>query len=228
MQLPFTTEQFYAVFRDYNTALWPAQVFLLALAAAAIALVVWPRRWSGAGVSVILALLWGWMALAYHLAFFTSISVSAYGFAMAFLAASSLFFWHGVVRRKLEFRLTTGARSATGVLLVMFALIVYPAWSSFSGHPYLETPSFGLPCPTTMFTAGLLAFLVRPYPRSPLVVPVLWSLVGVQAAWLLSVPQDLGLAVVAVIGIVLIATARSTIGRAGVLSSARRDQGANS
>ena len=41
MQLPFTTEQFYAVFRDYNTALWPAQVFLLSLAAAAIALVAW-------------------------------------------------------------------------------------------------------------------------------------------------------------------------------------------
>jgi hypothetical protein len=52
VQLAFTTEQFYAVFRDYNTTLWPAQVFLLVLAAAALALVVRPRRFSGAGVSV--------------------------------------------------------------------------------------------------------------------------------------------------------------------------------
>lgn len=209
MQLPFTTEQFYAVFRHYNTTLWPAQLVLLALAAAAVALVVWPRRWSGAGVSLILALLWTWMALAYHLAFFTAISAPAYGFAMAFLWGAGLFLWHGVVRRRLEFRVTAGARSAMGLLLVVFALVVYPAWSSLSGLRYLETPTFGLPCPTTIFTVGLLAFLVRPYPRSPLLVPVLWSLVGVQAAFLLGVPQDLALAVAAVVGAVLIARSRS-------------------
>ena len=216
MQLPFTTEQFYAVFRDYNTTLWPAQLFLLALAAAAIALVVWPHRWSGAGVSVILALLWAWMALAYHLAFFTSISAPAYGFAIVFLVGASLFLWHGVVRRRLEFRLSASARAVVGVLLVAFALIVYPAWSFLSGHRYPETPSFGLPCPTTIFTVGLLSFLVRPYPRSPLAVPVLWSLVGVQAAFLLGVPQDLGLAVAAVVGIVLMVRSRSPAALAGM------------
>ncbi len=209
MQLPFTTEQFYAVFRDYNTTLWPAQVVLLALAVAAIALVVRPRRWSGAGVSAILAALWAWMGLAYHLAFFTSISAPAYGFAIVFLVGAWLFVWHGVVRRRLEFRLSAGARGVVGALLVTFALIVYPAWSFLSGHRYLEAPTFGLPCPTTIFTTGLLSFLVRPYPRSPLVVPVLWSLVGVQAAFLLGVPQDLALAVAAVVGIVLIARSRS-------------------
>jgi Family of unknown function (DUF6064) len=209
MQLPFTAEQFYAVFRHYNTTLWPAQLVLLALAAVAIALVVWPRRWSGAGVSVILALLWTWMALAYHLAFFTAISAPAYGFAITFLLGAGLFLWHGVVRRRLEFRATAGARGAMGLLLIVFALVVYPAWSYLAGQRYLETPTFGLPCPTTIFTVGLLALLVRPYPRSPLVVPVLWSLVGVQAAFLLGVRQDLALAVVAVVGIVLIARSRS-------------------
>jgi hypothetical protein len=218
MQLPFTTDQFHAVFRDYNTTLWPAQLVLLALAAAAIALVVWPRRWAGVGVSVILALLWTWMALAYHLAFFTSISAPAYGFAIAFLLGAALFLWHGVVRRGLEFRLTAGARSTVGLLLVVFALVVYPAWSSLSGLRYLDTPTFGLPCPTTIFTVGLLAFVVRPYPRSPLLVPVLWSLVGVQAAFLLGVPQDLALAVAAVVGCVLIARSRSPAAPAGRVS----------
>ncbi len=188
MQLPFTTEQFYAVFRDYSTALWPAQLFLLALAAAAIVLVVSPRRWSGAGVSLILALLWAWMGLAYHLAFFTAISAPAYGFAMVFLAGGWLFLWHGVVRRRLKFRLSASVRGVVGVLLVVFALIVYPAWLFFSGHRYPETPTFGLPCPTTIFTVGLLSFLVRPYPRSLLLAPVLWSIVGVQATFLLGVP----------------------------------------
>lgn len=205
MQLPFTTEQFLAVFRDYNSTLWPAQLFLLALAVAAVVLVVWPRRWSSVVVSAILAFLWVWMGLAYHLAFFTSISPPAYGFAAVFVAGALVFVWHGVVRRRLEFKWVASGRGVMALLLVAFALIVYPAWSYFAGHPYLETPTFGVPCPTTIFTMGLLALLVRPYPRSPLVVPILWSLVGAQAAFLLAVPQDLALVAVAVLGFVLIA-----------------------
>ena len=91
---------------------------------------------------------------------------------------------------------------------MFFALVVYPAWSAWAGHRYPAMPTFGLPCPTTLFTIGTLAFLVAPYPRSPFVVPVLWCLVGVQAAFLLGVPQDLGLMVAAVAGIVLMARPR--------------------
>ncbi len=36
--LPFTVEQFYGVFREYNTTLWPAQIVLLVLAVVAVAL----------------------------------------------------------------------------------------------------------------------------------------------------------------------------------------------
>ena len=64
MQLPFSIEQFYAVFSAYNTTLWPAQIVLLALGLAAVGLVVFPRRWSGAAVSAILSILWAWLALA--------------------------------------------------------------------------------------------------------------------------------------------------------------------
>ena len=39
MQIPFSCEQFYGVFRDYNDAAWPAPVFLAALAVAVIAIV---------------------------------------------------------------------------------------------------------------------------------------------------------------------------------------------
>lgn len=204
MELPFTAEQFFGVFRAYNTTLWPVQMFLLALAGLAVVLVMWPRSWSGVGVSAILALLWGWMGLAYHLAFFTAISPPAYAFAAVFVAGALVFLRQGVVRRRLEFRWQADARGVTALLLVLYALVVYPAWSHFAGRPYLETPTFGLPCPTTIFTMGLLACLVGPYPRSVFVVPVLWSLVGVQAAFLLSVPQDLGLAAVAVVGLVLV------------------------
>jgi drug/metabolite transporter (DMT)-like permease len=211
MQLPFTTEQFYGVFRTYNESVWPAQVFVLCLGLLALVLVVYPRRWSGRGVSVILGLLWLWLGLAYHLAFFAAINPLAYLFAALSVAGGLVFLWQGAVKRKLEFCLAREARTVIGLTLVVFALAVYPAWSIHAGHRYPTLPTFGLPCPTTLFTIGMLAFLVAPYPRGPLVAPVLWCLVGAQAAFLLGVPQDLGLLVAAAVGAVLIARSRSSV-----------------
>ncbi|MBK9609705.1 MAG: hypothetical protein IPO58_26265 [Betaproteobacteria bacterium] len=209
MQLPFTIEQFFGVFRAYNNAVWPAQVFLLALAIAAVALVAVRRHWSGAAISAILALLWAWLGLVYHCAFFAAVNPAALVFGGVSLAGAAVFFWQGVVCRNLSFKAVAGGRAAAGVALIIFALIVYPAWSHLAGHRYPATPTFGLPCPTTMFTIGLLAFLVRPYPRSVLVVPVLWCVVGVQAAFLLGVPQDLGLGVAGAVGIALLVRSRA-------------------
>ena len=66
--------------------------------------------------------------------------------------------------------------------------------------PIRRLPTFGLPCPTTIFTIGLLCFAVPPTPRSPLIVPLLWCLVGAQAAFLLGVQPDLGLIAAGVVG----------------------------
>jgi len=70
MAIPFTVEQFYGVFRDYNTAVWPTPWFLVAMALAALIAVLGPRPWSGVVVSAVLGVLWAWIALAYHLIFF--------------------------------------------------------------------------------------------------------------------------------------------------------------
>ena len=80
MALPFTPEQFHGVFRDYNTAVWPAQWVLVALALSAVAAVLKPRPWSAVAVSAILGFLWAWIAVVYHLVFFTRISPPAYVF----------------------------------------------------------------------------------------------------------------------------------------------------
>jgi len=208
MQIPFSSEEFYGVFRDYNNAVWPAQVFLVALAVAATLLALSPQRASGVGVSAILGFLWAWIAFVYHLAFFTRISAPAYAFAIVCLAGSAVFIWQGVIRRRLKFSWVPGWRAVAGVALIVFSLVVYPTWSAFAGHRYPAAATFGLPCPTTIFTIGVLAFAVPPYPRSPLIVPLLWSFVGAQAAFLLGVPPDLGLIAAAAVAIGLLATAR--------------------
>jgi hypothetical protein len=207
MAVPFTIEQFHGAFRDYNTAVWPAQWLFAALALAAVAAALRPRPRSGVFVSASLGLLWAWIALAYHLAFFARINPAAYGFAALSAAGAAVFIWQGVVRRRLAFRWVRGLKATAGAVLIAFALVVYPVWSAYAGHPYPGTPTFGLPCPTTIFTIGLLCFAVPPTPRSPLIVPVLWCLVGAQAAFVLGVQPDLALIAAAVVGMGLLATA---------------------
>jgi len=202
--LPFTVEQFFGVFRAYNQAVWPVQWVLVALALVALVMAARPNRWSNQVVAAILGGLWLWLGLAYHLAFFSAINPVAYAFAAVSVAGGLAFVWFGVVRRQLRFRVSFQPRGWLGWALVTFSLAIYPAWAVVAGHRFPEFATFGLPCPTTIFTIGMLAFLVPPYPRWPLVAPVLWCFVGAQAAFLLAVPQDLGLLVAAVAGVFLL------------------------
>jgi Family of unknown function (DUF6064) len=211
VELPFTAEQFYFIFREYNETVWPAQVLLLGLALAASVLLLVPRHWSSVWISIILAVLWGWMAIAYHIAFFSRINPAAYAFSALSLVGALVFLWQGVVRRRLKFTSVGGGRAMIGALFIIFALVAYPAWSAYAGHAYPSVPTFGLPCPTTMFTIGILAFAVSPYPRSPLVVPIVWCVIGTQAALLLGMQPDLVLIVAGVAGAFLFMRSRTTI-----------------
>lgn len=205
--IPLTVEQFHGVFRAYNIAVWPTQWLLGLLGLAAVGLTRLPGGRSGVAVSAILGALWAWIAVAYHLAFFARVSPPAYGFAALSATGSVVFVWQGVIKRRLTFQWASDLKSIAGAALIIFALAVYPVWSIYAGHPYPEMPTFGLPCPTTIFTIGLLCFAVQPAPRRPLIVPVLWCLVGTQAAFLFGVWPDLGLIAAAAVGVGLMVTA---------------------
>jgi hypothetical protein len=69
------------------------------------------------------------------------------------------------------------------------------------GREFPEMPTFGLPCPTTIFTLGMLAFLAAPFPRYVFVIPITWALIGSQAAFRLGVYEDFGLLVAGLAGV---------------------------
>ena len=107
-------------------------------------------------------------------------------------------------QRRLQFALHGGVRAWVGGTLVLFALVVYPLVGHLLGHRYPAVPTFGLPCPTTIFTIGVLLFATAPVPRSVFVVPGLWAAVGSTAAFALGVYQDLGLLVAGGVAVVAI------------------------
>jgi hypothetical protein len=187
--LPFTHDAFIDVFRIYNAAIWPAQVVAYLLGATVLLLVLRPTPWAGRAVAAILGLMWLWTGLAYHAVHFSAINRAAYGFAALFGAQSLMLAWAGAAGH-LEFRVRGGARGGIGLGMIFYSMLLYPAIGALAGQSYPAVPVFGVaPCPLVIFTFGVL-LLADPLPLRLLIVPLLWSLVGGSAAFLLKVPQD--------------------------------------
>lgn len=204
MSLPFSREQFFAVMAAYNEALWPAPWLLGALAVVMVALVLVAPARAGRPVATGLALLWAWVALAYHLAFFWRINPAAPLFAALSLAATAAFAWRGAWQGRLRFPAARTARSRIGLALILFALAVYPLIGYAIGHRYPAMPTFGLPCPLTLFTFGLLLMATPGLPRALVPAPLLWAVIGATAAFALGVTQDLALLAAVAAGLYLL------------------------
>ena len=74
-------------------------------------------------------------------------------------------------------------------------------------QPYPRTPTFGVPCPTTLFTVGIL-MMSTPMYRRLLVIPLLWTFIGGSAALLLGVTTDFVLLAAGVLLLVYMAAPR--------------------
>jgi hypothetical protein len=92
--------------------------------------------------------------------------------------------------------------------LIVYGLLIYPLIGFTVGHGYFASPTFGVPCPTTIFTVGILHFTDLQFPRFILAIPLAWSAVGSFAAAFLAVPQDLGLSVAGIALLVMLARMR--------------------
>ena len=214
MRIPFTIEQFLDVFRRYNESVWPAQWILLLVGVAAVVLARRADPRASRAISLALAGLWLWMGVVYHLTFFRAINPAAVAFGLLFVAQAALLAWLGAWRGRLAFAARADAAGVTGGLLVLYALVAYPALGYVLGHRYPAAPTFGVPCPTTIFTFGLLMWARPPVPRAVVVVPALWSVVGASAAGWLGMREDLGLVVAGGVG-TLAVLARGRAWRAG-------------
>jgi hypothetical protein len=209
MQLPFSNEEFFAVFVSYNTAVWPAQLLLVAAAVTAVWLAIRHRHTAARGVWGILAGLWIWTGVAYHLLHFTAINPAAWAFGALFVVQGVLFLWRGVVRGPPPFETVAGIRGALALLVLLYALVIYPLLSAVAGHPWLTSPTFGAPCPVVIFTFGMLLLA----PRAPAwlyVIPTLWAILGISAVVSFGIVQDAGLPVSAVIALTTLLRRRAT------------------
>jgi hypothetical protein len=186
--VPFSADQFFDVFALYNRA-FGVVVVVLWLATAGLLGAAWryPRRYSGP-LTALVALLWGWGAVAYHAFAFARINPAAWLFALLF-AVEAVALLRRAAGRPLEYFSAASPTSRIGAALVVYAL-AYPVISVVFVHPYPAAPTFGVPCPTAILTIGLLLTVAERPPASLSVIPAIWGVIGGSAAVLLAVPSD--------------------------------------
>jgi hypothetical protein len=210
--LPFSHDAFLEVFASYNRAWWPiAGALWIATLVAIVQLI--RKRSLGAWLAALLAVHWAWAGIAYHGRAFATINPAARLFAVFFVIQAFAFVWTGVIRGSLAFAWGSAWRHWLAALLLLTA-IVYPgaAWLTVAAWPRI--PTFGVPCPTALFTAGRLLSARLPFPRWLFVIPVLWSLIGGSAALMLGVEIDLSLFVAAA-GLLVFAVTPRLLDRPG-------------
>lgn len=210
--LPFTPEQFMAVFASYNTAIWPTQLVAYALGAIAFALALHGSPRLHRAVAAILAVMWAFTGIGYHLTFFAAINKAAYGFGALFLIEAAAIGYAGAWRNRLNFGFRGDPAAWVGVFFVGYSAALYPLIGISTGHHYPELPMFGVtPCPVTIFTLGMLLLTTNQPSGYLLAIPLLWSLIGGSAAILLQVPQDWLLLASGAITALLLLIRRSTL-----------------
>ncbi len=200
VDLPFTREQFLDVFGAYNAEWWPVVLALwlisIVLGLAAIRRPRPPHR----AIVALMAISWIWSGVAYHGTWFATINPAARIFAVLFVVEGFALLWAGVVNDRLRVRSASRAWRVAGAVLVIYAL-AYPVIGLLDGLTLPRMPAFGVPCPTTILTVGLLVS-ARPVGWMPALVPVLWCGIGGSAAVLLGMHADAALVPA---GVVLVA-----------------------
>lgn len=194
--LMFTPSTYYRLFERNNGALWPLQVLTLALG-----LVLTGVAWRGAGRRLVLpgllALVWAFVAWAFHWQHYAPINLAAKWFAAAFVLEALLLAWWAALRGATP---ASASGSKVGLVVALFGLGLLPLIGPLLGRSWAAIELFGIaPDPTATVTLGLL--LMAGAPALLLAVPLLWCVASWATLWAMDagdawVMLGVGLAVV--------------------------------
>lgn len=207
MQLPFTHDQFLDVFGAFNTTLWPAAAVLWVVTVGVI--LAFHRRGEAASrwVAGLLAVHWAWSGIAYHLVYFRPINPAAALFGALFIVEAVALFWLGVRTTRLRFSSIFSGWGRIGVMLILYAL-PYPLLGALFGLKFPRLPLFGVPCPTTILTIGLLLCTTSRVTRWLAIVPILWAAIGGSAAFVFGIRADFALLIAGLLLLLFIGVRR--------------------
>jgi hypothetical protein len=199
MDSPLSLDQVLGVFAIYNAAIWPMQILAYVVGSLAAFLAIMPIRHSSRIVAAVLSFYWLWTGVVFYVFFWGPSYPPAYALAPIVVLQGGVFLVLGVLRSRLSYRSVPDIYGVVGALFLAFAMVGYPIVGYVLGHVYPRVA----PCPTTVFTFGLLLWTDRPVPKYVLIVPFLASIGAVQAISI-GVWEDVGLVIAGLVGTGLI------------------------
>jgi Family of unknown function (DUF6064) len=206
VSLPFSTQQFLAVFAAYNAAIWPLQIVAYLLGVLVLAALFWRNAHAARLILFVLALMWAVNGALYHYLFFAPINPAAKIFAGLFLLQAALSVAAALMVSSVRIQAGLNLRTAVACAVLAYSMIIYAALGHAAGHGLMAGPMFGVaPCPTAIFTIGVLLLLRGRLVKWLAIIPLVWAMIGTSAAVLLGIREDLGLAASAVALLIFLA-----------------------
>jgi hypothetical protein len=143
-----------------------------------------------------------WLGVVFFGVSYRAIDDHAIADGVMFALGGALFLIAGVVRHDLRFQVHWDLPGLVGGAIMLYALAAYPVIGTLSGHLFPAAPVFGLaPCPSAIFTVGLLLWTRPRVPLYALVVPLFWLFAQTPAqALALGVVADVARSIVGVVG----------------------------
>lgn len=188
--LLFSPRTYYRLFELYNLELWPLQLLALALGLAVLVLTRRGGERAGRAIAAILVLCWLWVAWGFHWERYASINLAAGYFALAFGFQAALLLWSGVLRSRLAPPPTTRLQQRAGLVLLLFALLIFPAIGPLLGRSWTQAEVFGMaPDPTALATLGVLLLAGGRLAWGLWPIPVAWCLVSGTTLWAMEAPD---------------------------------------
>lgn len=180
--LMFAPRTYYRLFELFNAEIWPLQVASLAIGIAALFLAWRGGDTDGRVVCAVLALLWLFVAWAYHWQRYATINWGAVYYAAGF-ALEGLLLGVAAVRGIAIARPRRAVR-VVAALLAFTGVIVYPLVAPLSGRPWTQAELFGIaPDPTAIATLGILLLTTGPFTGLLMLPPLAWCALTAATLW---------------------------------------------
>jgi hypothetical protein len=200
-----TLERFLNYASRYNQDLYPAQYLMLGLGLIAILMVFFRTERSSRFISAILAFFYGWIGLQFYMVYFKEFMPIPFVFAILFIVQALIFILEGTVRNRISFRFKADLYGLTGALLIFYSIFGYQALEYIIGRGYPEILAFGMfPCPTVIFSLGILLWTEKKFPPYILIFPIINALSGFIPAFMIGIIEDIGLIISGLIVLTLL------------------------
>lgn len=176
--MQFTEAILLGGFAKYNNANWPMQIVAYLLVFIVLFFAIKRTRHSDRLIAAVLAFFWLWIGLRFWLPFSANMP-PFYAVAALFIIQGALFLVE-VIKPSISYRISTDIYSLTGIVLILYAMVGFPVGAYLVGHIYPQMGMVGMfPCPTVLFTCGLLLCTNSKVQKYMLIIPLLWGFAGV-------------------------------------------------